>query len=122
LDLQGQYQKLRAVFDASHFAQQLHLRGEFDVTDANLFAKLNAFRPHVVHVSGNQNGGDVLLPSATGGEVVVADVALAGLLSPLGPVVRLTVIYTCKLLVTKKRIPRLCVNAQSNASRIRLVG
>jgi hypothetical protein len=55
------------------------------VTDANLFAKLTAYRPHVVHLSGNQNGGDVLFPSVNGGEVVVPDTALAGLLSSLGP-------------------------------------
>jgi hypothetical protein len=104
LDLKGQYERLQTVLGVSRFAKQLELRAEFDVTDANLFTKLNSYRPHVVHISGNQNGGDVLFPSVTGGEVVVPDDALAGLLSSLGPGVRLVIIDTCQSYACAKRV------------------
>lgn len=104
LDLRGQYAKLKAVLEASTFSSQFKLQPEFDVTDANLFTKLNSYRPHVVHISGNQNGGDVLLPASDGGEIVVPDVALAGLLSSLGRDVRLVIIDTCESYACAKRV------------------
>ena len=104
LDLKGQYKKIKAVVEKSRFSKQIALRAEFDVTDANLFAKLNSYRPNVVHISGNQNGGDVLLPSHEGGEVVVPDTALAGLLSCLGDDLRLAIVDTCKSYRCAKRI------------------
>lgn len=104
LDLKGQYQKIKAAVEKSRFSRQITLQAEFDVTDANLFAKLNSFRPNVVHISGNQNGGDVLLPSHEGGEVVVADAALAGLLSSLGDDLRLAIVDTCQSYRCAKRI------------------
>lgn len=96
LNLKGQFAKIRAAIAAGRFAKQIQLQAEFDVTDANLFAKLNAYRPNVVHFSGNQNGGDVLFPSHDGGEVVVPDAALAGLLSSIGSNLRLAIVDTCK--------------------------
>jgi hypothetical protein len=104
LDLKGQYKTIKAAVERSRFSRQITLQAEFDVTDANLFAKLNSFRPDVVHISGNQNGGDVLLPSHEGGEVVVADAALAGLLSSLGDDLRLAIVDTCKSYRCAKRI------------------
>lgn len=95
LDFKLQYRTLKKVLADSRFGKRIQLRAEFDVTDANLFAKLTAFRPHVVHISGNQNGGDVLFPSVNGGEVVVPDTALAGLLSSLGKGVQIVIIDTC---------------------------
>jgi len=96
LDLRGQFDKIEAAVAAGRFAKRIQLHPEFDVTDANLFAKLNSYRPNVVHFSGNQNGGDVLFPSRDGGEVVVPDEALAGLLSSLGSNLRLAIVDTCK--------------------------
>ncbi len=104
LDLRGQYQKIKKVLSVSRFSNRFKLKGEFDVTDINLFAKLNSYRPHVVHISGNQSGGDVLLPSSKGGEVVVSDMALAGLLSSLGRDVRLAIIDTCWSYACAKRV------------------
>jgi hypothetical protein len=104
LDLKGQYKKIKLALENSRFAEQVLIKAAFDVTDANLFKKLNDFRPNVVHVSGNQNGGDVLLPSHGGGEVVVPDEALAGLLSSLGEDLRLVIVDTCKSLQCAKRI------------------
>ncbi len=104
LDLKGQYEKIKAVIEASRFSDKIVLQAEFDVNDVNLFAKLNSYRPHVIHISGNQNGGDVLLPSPDGGEVVVPDEALAGLLSSLGARLRLAIIDTCKSYHCAKRI------------------
>lgn len=96
LDLRGQFAKIQAVVAAGRFAKRIELQAEFDVTDANLFAKLNSYRPNVIHLSGNQNGGDVLFPSHDRGEVVVPDEALAGLLSSLGSNLRLAIVDTCK--------------------------
>lgn len=104
LDLKGQYDRLRKVLTASRFAAQFELKPEFDVTNVNLFEKLNSYQPNVVHISGNQSGGDVLLPAVGGGEIVVPDMALAGLLSCLGRRVRLAVIDTCKSYACAKRI------------------
>jgi TIR domain len=104
LDLRGQHRRLKAAIEESPFAERIDFRGEFDVTDANVFHKLNLFQPNVVHISGNQNGGDVLFPSIHGGEVVVPDVALAGLLSSLGQGVRIVIVDTCKSYACAKRI------------------
>jgi hypothetical protein len=96
LDLRGQFAKIEAAVAAGRFAKRIELHPDFDVTDANLFAKINSYRPDVVHFSGNQNGGDVLFPSNDGGEVVIPDEALAGLLSSLGSNLRLAIVDTCK--------------------------
>ncbi|BFU95763.1 MAG: hypothetical protein NTNFB02_24850 [Nitrospira sp.] len=96
LDLEGQYKTLAMVLTRSRFASQFELKPEFDVTEVNLFSKLNAYRPQVVHIAGNQNGGDVLFRSASGGEIVVPDEALAGLLSSLGRDVQLVIVDTCR--------------------------
>lgn len=104
LDLVGECKTLGSVLERSRFASALELRPEFDVNDVNLFSKLNAYRPNVVHIAGNQNGGDVLFRSATGGEVVVPDEALAGLLSSLGQNVRLVIVDTCKSYSCARRV------------------
>jgi hypothetical protein len=104
LDLRGQFDKITAAIKDSRYSKQIELHPDFDVTDVNLFAKLNSYRPHVVHISGNQNGGDVLLPSCDGGEIVVPDEALAGLLSSLGRGLRLVIIDTCKSYRCAKRV------------------
>ena len=96
LDFKGQFAKIQAAIAGGRFEKQIDLHAEFDVTDANLFAKLNSYKPHVVHFAGSQNGGDVLFPSHDGGEVVVPDEALAGLLSSLGRDLRLAIVDTCK--------------------------
>jgi hypothetical protein len=104
LDLKGQFEKIQAALSEGPLTKLIKLKAEFDVTDANLFAKLNAFRPNIVHFSGNQNGGDVLFPSHDGGEIVVPDEALAGLLSSLGSELHLVIIDTCKSYRCAKRI------------------
>ena len=104
LDLKGQYKTIRASINASRYSKKIEFRAEFDVTEVNLFEKLNSYRPHVVHISGNQHGGDVLLPAADGGEVVVPYEALAGLLSSLGHGVRLAIIDTCTSFKCAERV------------------
>jgi TIR domain len=104
LDLKGEFDTINAVIKRSSFSKKIRLHPDFDVTDTNLFEKLNTYRPHVVHIAGNQNGGDVLLPSGGGGEVVVPDVALAGLLSSLGTRLRLAIIDTCKSYRCARRV------------------
>lgn len=104
LDLRGQYKRIKSVIERSPLSRRIRLKAEFDLTDANLFGKLSSFRPNVVHISGNQNGGDVLLPSHEGGEIVVQDSALAGLFSSLGNDLRLAFVDTCESYQCAKRI------------------
>jgi hypothetical protein len=104
LDLKGQFNKIKAALQRSLLSKEITLHRDFDVTDTNLFTKLNDYRPHVVHIAGNQNGGDVLLPSRDGGEVVVPDEALAGLLSSLGSRLRLAIVDTCYSYRCAKRV------------------
>ncbi len=104
LDLKGQFRKIKTAIARSHNARRISLTGDFDVTEVNLFSKLNAQRPHVVHISGNQNGGDVILRADGGGETLVSDEALAGLLSSLGNRVRLVIIDTCRSYRCAKRV------------------
>jgi hypothetical protein len=104
LDLKGQFNAIKAAIEGSKSSKEIILHSDFDVTDANLFTKLNSYQPHVVHISGNQNGGDVLLPSHDGGEVVVPDEALAGLLSSLGSGLRLAIVDTCRSYRCAKRV------------------
>jgi hypothetical protein len=106
LDLKGQFKRLKAVVAASRFSSKVAIKGEFDVNDENLFAKFTSYLPNVVHISGNQNGGDVLMPSARGGEIVIPDEALAGLLSSLGSGVQLAIIDTCWSYSCAKRVSR----------------
>jgi hypothetical protein len=104
LNFKKQYKLISDALRKSRHAKQLKLKAEYDVTDSNIFDKLNAYLPNIVHISGNQNGGDVLLPSSGGREVVVPDDALAGLLSSLGQDVRLAIIDTCKSYNCAKRV------------------
>jgi hypothetical protein len=104
LDFKEQYKLISAALRKSRHSRKFKLKAEFDVTDVNIFDKLNAYQPNVVHISGNQNGGDVLLPTEDGGEVVVSDEALAGFLSSLGEDMKLAVIDTCKSLNCAERI------------------
>jgi hypothetical protein len=96
LDFKTQHQSIQNALEGSRYGAQTTLQAEFDVTDTNLFKKLNQFRPHMVHISGNQNGSDVLFPSHDNGEIVVPAIALAGLLSSLGSQVCLVIIDTCQ--------------------------
>ena len=95
LQIKTEYEHISAALQQRQYSEQLEFKAEFDVTDSNIFDKLNNYQPNVVHISGNQNAGDVLLPTADGGEVVISDDALAGFLSSLGRQVRIAIIDTC---------------------------
>ena len=71
LDFKTQRGLISGALRESRYAAQLKLKAELDVTDSNIFDKLNKYQPHVVHISGNQNAGDVLLPTSDGGEVII---------------------------------------------------
>jgi TIR domain len=104
LDFKTQRGLISNALRQSHYATQLKLKAELDVTDSNIFDKLNKYQPHVVHISGNQNAGDVLLPTSDGGEVIISDDALAGFLSSLGRQVRIAIIDTCYSYSCAKRV------------------
>ena len=95
---------MSSALKQSRYSKQIELNPEFDVTDSNIFEKLNGYLPHVVHISGSQNGGDVLLRGANGGEVVISDEALAGFLSSLGRQVRVVIIDTCQSFNCARRV------------------
>ena len=50
----------------------------FDARLNTLFEKLNTEAPQVVHFSGKQSGGDILMRTEEGGLTAVSDMALAG--------------------------------------------
>ncbi len=95
LDLRGQFKEIKAAINRSPYASGIRMKGVFNLTAESFFEALNSFSPHVLHFSGKQDGGDILINSESGGVTTISDVALAGLLKSLDDQIRLVIIDTC---------------------------
>lgn len=95
LDLQGQFRGVRSVLRGATKAGPFRLVGRFDATAESLPDLLTDERPEIVHFSGNQSGGRILIRSESGGVTTVPARALAGLLQSLDGAVRLAIVDTC---------------------------
>lgn len=98
LDLAGQVKKIKAVLSKSRNPARFDFNAYFEVTTENIFEILNKHCPHIVHFSGKQNGGNVLIRTPSGGVTTIPDNALAGLLQNLGNNVVMAIIDTCQSL------------------------
>ncbi len=95
LDLKGQFRGIRSVLRGATKAGPFRVVGCFDATAESLPDLLTAKRPEIVHFSGNQSGGRILIKSRTGGVTTIPAKALAGLLQSLDGAVRLAIVDTC---------------------------
>jgi len=98
LDLAGQADGLEAIIRESPHAADFVFLKELNVKTDNIFKHLSNHKPHIVHVSGNQNGGNVLIRTPRGAVTTVSDMAFAGLLQSIGDSARLVIMDTCKSL------------------------
>jgi len=98
LDLRGQYGQIRGILQASTKAGPFRTEAVFTATAETLPELLTKHLPSIVHFSGNQSGGRILLRSSEGGVTTIPATALAGLLQSLDGAVRLAVIDTCESL------------------------
>lgn len=98
LNLTGEFKKIKAVISSSTFPDSISLFSKFDVSVEDLFQSLNEYRPHVLHFSGNMDGGSVLLSSKDGGVKTVKESALVGLLRVLKDNIRLVILNACNSL------------------------
>ncbi|MFL6450071.1 MAG: toll/interleukin-1 receptor domain-containing protein [Bryobacteraceae bacterium] len=94
LDLRGQFRKLQAAVRPARHAQRLRFKSVFDATPERLFQALNQCSPTIVHFSGKQDAGNILMNSENGRPRTISDTALAGLLRSLDGV-RLAIVDTC---------------------------
>jgi hypothetical protein len=94
LDLHGQYRKLQAAVKGTLYGSKLRFNHVFDATPERLFDALNEHNPSIVHISGKQDGGNILMNSESGGVKTIPDAALAGLLRSLSGV-KIAIIDTC---------------------------
>lgn len=104
LNLREQYRQIRSILANSKKAGPFRTTGVFDVTAETLPDLLTKHLPTIVHFSGNQSGGRILLPSTEGGVTTVPAAALAGLLQSLDGAVRLAIIDTCDSLPCAREI------------------
>ena len=97
LDLRGQFRQLRLAVKAAPHGAQFHFRAVFDATPERLFEALNGCNPTIVHFSGKQDGGNILMNTERGGVRTISDSALAGLLRSIDSL-KLAIIDTCSSL------------------------
>jgi len=104
LNLRAQYREMRSILRGSRKAGPFRTTAVFDATAETLPDLLTKHLPTIVHFSGNQSGGRVLLPSTEGGVTTIPATALAGLLQSLDGAVRLAIIDTCDSLPCARQI------------------
>lgn len=104
LNLRVQYRQIRSILSNSHNAGPFSTTAVFDANAESLPDLLTKHLPTIVHFSGNQSGGRILLPSAEGGVTTIPARALAGLLQSLDGAVRLAIIDTCDSLPCAREI------------------
>jgi hypothetical protein len=98
LDLRGQIRQIRKAVKAGRFGHTFTVHSTLEVTTENIFTLLNDHQPNIVHFSGKQNGGNVLIRTPEGNVTTVSDSAMAGMLQSLGGNVLLAIMDTCKSL------------------------
>lgn len=104
LDLRGQCKQIISILKSSTKAGPFRVKSVFDATAETLPDLLTGYLPSIVHFSGNQSGGRILLPSIAGGVTTIPATALAGLLQSLDGAVSLAIIDTCDSLPCARRI------------------
>jgi hypothetical protein len=95
LNLRGQFKEIKAAIARSSLSSSIRVKGVFDLTAEKFFEALNSYTPHILHFSGKQDGGDILINSENGGVTTISDIALAGLLKSLDDHIRLVIVDTC---------------------------
>ena len=95
LDLRRQYHGIRDILAAASRTGPFRVKGRFDTTAETLPDVLATEAPDIVHFSGNQNGGRVLIKSEAGGITTIPAMAIRGMLQTLDGAVRLAIIDTC---------------------------
>jgi hypothetical protein len=95
LDLRGQFKQIGAALSNGAKRSRFSLKGYFDLTSDKLPDALHSEAPTIVHLSGNQSGGRVLMRDGDGDVTTFSDLALAGLLRSFDDSIRLAIIDTC---------------------------
>ena len=95
LDLRGQFRILKRAIATSRQPKAIQMKAVFDVTTSTLFDALNRYAPHVVHFSGKQDAGDILIHTDAGKVTTLSDQEFAGIIRSLDNTIRLVVVDTC---------------------------
>lgn len=95
LDLQGQLKSTKAAIRKGTFGSACHFTGLFNLTIDRIVMEINSRKPDVLHLSGKQDGGQILFHDRFGNLVPVSADRLAGLLLDLEWRPRLIVLDTC---------------------------
>lgn len=104
LRLREQGEGIRRILEGARGKRTIRIIETFDATAEGLPDLLNKHLPAIVHLSGNQNGGRVLLRSTAGGVTTIPANALAGLLKSLDGAVKLAIVDTCSSLPCARAI------------------
>jgi hypothetical protein len=95
LDLRGQFKQIVAALSNGASRSTFRLEPYFDLTSDKLPNALHSEAPTIIHLSGNQSGGRVLMRNGAGDVTTFSDLALAGLLRSFDDSIRLAIIDTC---------------------------
>ena len=90
LDPRKQFQAMKASAGGA-----IEFKGVFQVQVHTLFQELNREAPDVLHFSGKQSGGNILMRTEAGTLTTISDLALAGMFDSLNHSLKLVVIDTC---------------------------
>jgi hypothetical protein len=95
LNLREQYKGIGAALSNGASRSAFRLKGYFDLTSNELPSALHSEAPTIIHLSGNQSGGRVLMRDMKGSVTTFSDLALAGLLRSFDDSIKLAIIDTC---------------------------
>jgi hypothetical protein len=90
-----QLRALKKSVSLARYPKSVAFKAAFDVHTGTLFEHLNREAPHVFHLSGKQNGGDVLMRTDGGGLTRISERALAGMFTSLDAGLQIAIIDTC---------------------------
>jgi len=103
LDLRRQFREIRVAVTSARYGKNIQIKGVFDATSESILKSINSVSPNVIHFSGKQSMGDILINSNSGGAKTISDRQLAGLLRSVEHI-ELAIIDTCYSLRCAKSI------------------
>jgi hypothetical protein len=95
LDFHAQYREITSAVRKSAQPQAIRFDPVYDVTTESLFQSLNQHSPHVVHFSGKQDGGRIVIHDADGELTTMSARDIARVLRSLDRSTRMVIIDTC---------------------------
>jgi hypothetical protein len=95
LDFRARYREITKAVRKSAQPEAIQFDPVYDITTESLFESLNQNSPHVVHYSGKQDGGRIVIHDAEGALTTMSARDIAKVLRSLDSATRMVIIDTC---------------------------